>query len=709
MKNFTTTTSKFGFIFISFLVLALTCITLFISRYNKNSDQLNSTVKDLTGTHSKEEQIDSSLALLYIAENNARMFALYGDSIYYNNYRSQITSVTTLLAALQNEGDDEDALGTLISDKRQKTQMFLQAQATIDSILMAGDSIHRTGTEQNVVVRKPPKINTARYVAIDTTIVNGKAKKKKSRGLFGRLSDAIRNKQDTANAVVDKMLVNRFAKDSVKMHYENMSLRTQLSDLKNHQKALDNLKNKEKAVLDVNHKLFEHLQELLQEIKRDEQLQQQARNQILGKHAYSLTKNLKINSKYITAFSILLSLVILVILFLLYKNELALKKAKRQAEDYARLKSEFTATMSHEIRTPLHSIHAFADELNPKDDRAHQSEIIDAIKLSSRMLLSVVNNILDFTKIEKGKFRLEYLPFNPATVINEILAGLKIQAKQKNLALSGTLDASVNREVYGDAFQLRQMLLNIISNAIKYTDKGSVTVTASTAHISQDKITLQIQVTDTGTGIAQKDIPHLFDEFSINSHRSEIVAGSSGLGLNIVKKMVDLHKGSVSVASTPEKGTTFTVELPYDIKKDTKQVKEKPSKKQRQITGKIKILLVENDTFNQKFLVQLLSKHNALVRVAGDAETALTLIQKENFDLVLTDIGLPKMSGTGLAEHIRSLRPAGADTIIFGLTGFNKEELNDDKGNFNEWFVKPFKSADLLEKIGQYFPGKTAV
>lgn len=708
MKNFTATTSKFGFIFISFLVLALTCITLFISRYNKNSNQLDSTVKGLTGTHSKEERIDSALALLYIAENNARMYALYGDSVYYNTYRTQMAGVTTLLNALQNEGN-EDALGTLIADKRQKTQLFLQAQAVIDSILLKGDSMRGPGDVQKLVFRKPPRINITRYEWADTSVINGQAGKKKSKGLFGRLSDAIRNKQDTGNKVIDKILVNRFAKDSVKMHYENMSLQMQVEDLKTHQKALDNLKSKEKAVLDANHKLFENLQDLLQEIKREELQQQQSRTQILGQHAYSLTKNLKINSKYITAFSILLSLVILVILFLLYKNELALKKAKRQAEDYARLKSEFTATMSHEIRTPLHSIHAFADELNPRDDRAHQSEIIDAIKLSSGMLLSVVNNILDFTKIEKGKFRLEQLPFNPATVISEILAGLKIQAKQKKLALSGSLDSSVDRLVYGDAFQLRQILLNIISNAIKYTDEGSVTISASAVNISQDKIKLQVHVADTGTGIAQKDIPHLFDEFSTNAHRSEIVAGSSGLGLNIVKKLVDLHKGSISVNSTPDKGTTFTVELPYSTKEDVKRTKENLPKKQQSVKGRIKILLVENDKFNQKFLMQLLSRQEALVQLAGDAETALALIGKEHFDLVLTDIGLPKMSGTTLAERIRNLKTDNAGVIIFGLTGFNKEEVKDNNGHFNEWLVKPFKSADLLEKINRYFPGKMTV
>lgn len=708
MKNFTATTSKFGFLFISFLVLALTCITLFISRYNKNSDQLDSTVKDLAGTHSKEERIDSALALLYIAENNARMYALYGDSVYYNTYRSQMTSVTTLLAALQNSGDDEEALGTLIADKRQKTQLFLQAQAVIDSILLKGDSIH-PATARKVVFHKPPRVNTARYESTDTSVVNGQPEKKKTKGLFGRLSDAIRNKQETGGKVVDKVLVNRFAKDSVKMHYENMSLQMQVSDFKSHQKDLDNLKNKEKAVLDANHRLFENLQDLLQEIKKEELLQRQSRTQLLGKHAYSLTKNLKVNSKYITAFSILLSLVILFILFLLYKNELALKKAKRQAEDYARLKSEFTATMSHEIRTPLHSIHAFADELNPKDDRAHQSEIIDAIKLSSGMLLSVVNNILDFTKIEKGKFRLEYLPFNPAAVINEILAGLKIQAKQKNLTLTGMLDSSVDRQVYGDAFQLRQILLNIVSNAIKYTEKGNVTVSANTVNISRDKMTLQIHVADTGSGIAQKDIPHLFEEFSSNAHRSEIVAGSSGLGLNIVKKIVDLHRGTISVKSTLEKGTTFAVELPYNIKEDTKQAKENLPVKQQEVAGKIKILLVENDTFNQKFLMQLLGKQDTSVQVAADAETALKLIGQEHFDLVLTDIGLPKMSGTALAGHIRRSGTGNAGVIIFGLTGFDRDEIKYDSGHFNEWFVKPFKSTDLLEKINRYFPGKISV
>ncbi|HEY0298727.1 MAG TPA: ATP-binding protein, partial [Arachidicoccus sp.] len=642
MKDRKVTTSKYGFIIIVFLVIALTCLSFFTSTYNKNSAELNSTVSNLSHNHSDEEKIDSALGLMYIAENNARMYALYNEKTYFDAYTTQLKSVASLIDSLSSNNSNDDNLGELVKDKQLKTQLFLQAQMLVDSLLLKGNV--KTINLPRFRHHSLPPLDTSSFV-VDTTIASQAPQSKKKKGLFGRLGDALHNRQDSSMTLVDKMLISKFAKDSVKMRYENESLQLQVSDLKGRQHSLDNLKNKEKNVLDANHRLFNNLEDLLQALKRNEVEAQQIRNQALSKNAFSLTHTLKTNNNYVTIFSILLSGVILIILFILYKNELALKKAKVQAENYARLKSEFTATMSHEIRTPLHSIHAFADELNIHNDKAHQSEVIDAIKLSSGMLLSVVNNILDFTKIEKGKFKLEYLPFNPQKVISEILAGVKIQAKQKNLELVGQIDENVNRNVYGDAFQLRQILLNIISNSIKYTEKGNITVKANITQGTENKILLRVQIADTGIGIANKDLPHLFDEFSSNQHQSEVVAGSSGLGLNIVKKMVDLHQGKISVTSELNKGTQFVIELPYDTKPLLSQ-EIKATQKKNIAPENIKVLLVENDTFNQKFLSNLLSKNNAKVEIANDGESALSLLHKNDYDLILTDIGLPKMSGT---------------------------------------------------------------
>ncbi|ANI90328.1 hypothetical protein A9P82_14110 [Arachidicoccus ginsenosidimutans] len=702
MKTRLTLNSKYGFIIIVFLVIALAFLTFFTANYNKNSAKLSSTVNDLSKNHSDEEKIDSALGLLYIAENNARMYALYNEKPYYTAFTSQLKSVAQLIDSLSSNQANEDNLAELVQDKQIKTQLFLKAQLLVDSLLM-DNSVKPVGAPKFVHHTLPP-LDTSMF-EVDTTHTTQAPQPKKKKGLFGRIGDAIKNKQDTSMPLVDKMLVQRFAKDSVKMQYENRVLQLQVSDFKGRERALGNLKEKEKNVLDANHRLFNDLQTLLQELKRNELEAQQIRNAALSRNASFLTHNLKINNTYITIFSIILSLGILSVLFLLYKNELALNKAKLQAENYARLKSEFTATMSHEIRTPLHSINSFANELDIKNDSTHQAEVINAIKLSSGMLLSVVNNVLDFTKIEKGKFKLESQPFNPSIIINEILAGIAIQAKQKNLQLTGKINDSTNKEVYGDAFQLRQMLLNLISNAIKYTDKGSVTIEANLNAAANKQVLLHIVIRDTGIGISEKDLPHIFDEFSTNEHKNEVVAGSSGLGLNIVKKIVDLHKGKISVTSKINEGTEFVLDIPYDTQKakdeGPKTIKKEP-KANAVLPKNKKILIVENDKFNQKFLSQLLTKNGYIVQVSDNAESALSLINSDKYALILTDIGLPGMNGFEFADKIKTSKSDNAFVPVFCLTGFDAEDSKGKKELFAEWLVKPFKTQELLEKIGKY-------
>ncbi|MDE1190850.1 MAG: ATP-binding protein [Arachidicoccus sp.] len=710
MRDRTNITSKYGFITIVFLVLALSSLIFLISSYNRNSDKLNTTVTQMNQSNNDEEKIDSSLSLLYIAENNARMFSLYNDTTYYNAYKNEIQTVKLLIDSLKSNIND-DAIGEMVADKELKTQLFLKAQSLVDSILITNNDQGKFIVVKKNIKNSLPKIKSVEHLKLDTTVTAVAAPKKKNKNFFKRVSEAILNKQDSSQTVVNNVLINSYRKDSIRMKYENRILQSQMADLKSHQKALEDLKAKEKAVLEANHNLFMNLQNLLQDIKKHEVKFKEKRNVILSKNAFSLTKNLKISYRYITGFGMLLSLIILVILFLLYKNELALKNAKLQAENYAKLKSEFTATMSHEIRTPLHSIHAFADELNVHDNKQHQSEIIDAIKLSSKMLLSVVNNILDFTKIEKGKFKLEYVTFNPKDIINEIIGGLKIQAKQKNIELNGYIDNSANMLLKGDAFHLRQILLNIISNAVKYTNSGSVAVSAATLPKADKKYMLSLKITDTGIGIPAKDIPHLFDEFSSSEHKEDIVAGSTGLGLNIVKKLVDLHKGNITVTSEVNKGSTFTIEIPYDVSTETDSSKygqKESSVKHEQTLNKnfqinnFKVLLVENDNFNQKFLSKLFNNQGIAIDIAASAEDALNLLDKKKYDFILTDIGLPGMNGMELAKSIKQNNGINANAVIFGLTGFERNQAEDNIKYFDEWLIKPFKSQDLLDKISKY-------
>src|SRR5690606_15086364 len=224
----------------------------------------------------------------------------------------------------------------------------------------------------------------------------------------------------------------------------------------------------------ANKQLFEELQNILYTLKLDEQNLRDRRQQQLSDNANQFIDQLQDASQYIILFSVLLTFIILFILLKLFRNSNVLQEATRKAREYAQYKSDFIALLSHEIRTPIQSIQAYSDELSKRKKVGEETEIIHALKLSSNTLLSIVNNILDITKIEKGKFKLMHSPFNPSTIVQEVAAGMLIQVKRKKLSLKTDVEPSVDQPLYGDSFYFRQLLTNVVGNAVKYTQKGSI-------------------------------------------------------------------------------------------------------------------------------------------------------------------------------------------------------------------------------------------
>lgn len=679
-----------------FLVLALSLISIITSITNRNSEKLSEVVTSLAENKYEIDKIDEAIQLLYKAENNSRLYVVTRDAGLYSDYMDQLNRVSSLIVSVQK--DDEQRIHGLVEDKKLKTELYIKAKLLADSLLR--DRQILAGQDNPPITQSIPVVIQERS-APDTTTVKKLVEeyvveKKSKRGLFGRIKDAIANKPSEREiksvTTIEQSQAN--VTENVNPIIETAPVVASFGATRNNVQAnFSKLTEKEKALLMANSELFAGLKQLLETLKEEEIEIHKQRQLALGSDAALLMSDLKNNNRYNLYLSLILTAIILSVLVVLYRNMQDLQKAKLEAEEHAKRKSAFVATLSHEMRTPLHSIHAFTDELSDRNEKeGEESEIIDAIKLSSNMLISVVNNILDFTKMEEGKFKLNHLPFVPYTIIHEVILGLAIQAKRKNLILNSNIDISTEEKVYGDAFQLRQVLINIINNAIKYTDKGSISVSASFNTIDQVTGILEIFIQDTGIGISEEQLPYIFEEYNTQNASSEVKQGSTGLGLSIVKRIVNYHKGEIKVNSVPGKGTSFTIKLPYDVFVE----KEVTSKLIPTNAPFSKVLLVENDPLNLKILNLLLVNENYIVTNSMNGAEAFERYKNSDFDLVITDISIPGLNGFELARKIRALpNSEKASVPIIAISGFEKNEESEQSG-ISAWLEKPFDTDELL-------------
>lgn len=482
-----------------------------------------------------------------------------------------------------------------------------------------------------------------------------------------------------ANSVVLKSIPSKVA-----MHAKEADL-TSIMKLTN---------KKGQEALEANAALFSELRELLEIIKYNKISYTQKHQLVLSQQATSEIDTIHGTSLISIVLCVLLTGVILVILSMLYRNDQKLEEAKMQAEQYAKMKSDFVAVMSHEIRTPLHAIGAFTDQLTEKGNNIENAEVVNALKLSSSMLLSVVNNILDLTKIEEGKFTLKEEIFSPAKIIEAIEKGLSVQTKQKNIELTSNIAITPDINLIGDAFRLKQILLNIIGNAIKYTQKGLIEVNAKLQLLSTNDALLHLEINDTGIGIAAEELPFIFEKFTTGQHNSAITEASTGLGLNIVKKIVDYHNGKIYARSTEGKGSTFVVELPYKVA-PTLATNVSPVKQ-----SNTTILIVEDDLISQVQMAKMLEKAGFKVMKARDVNAALNQLTRISTHLLITDIHLEGANGLDFVKKVRAM-PAYKEVPIIVTSGFDYDEWAGqcEALKINGYLTKPFQADQLLHLV----------
>ena len=387
------------------------------------------------------------------------------------------------------------------------------------------------------------------------------------------------------------------------------------------------------------------------------------------------------------------------------KLEEELKAAKHVAEAAREAEKQFLARMSHEIRTPLNAIIGMTHLLYDTRPNIQQRDYLDGLRTSADLLLKLISDILDISKIEAGEIKVNAKEFDLPGVLKSLQKTFQLKTEKENIEILIDIEDDIENLIIGDELLLNQILLNLMGNAVKFTDDGEVGVRVRRGEQIKGRTNFEFEVFDTGIGIPTKELDMIFENFKQADHEGKYLKGGTGLGLAICKQLIELQGGKISVASQPDTGTNFYFNLPL-IETDKKSIIKKlvSDFMSGDFKSDHRLLIVEDNMMNQKYITNLLKKWSVKYELANHGMEAVEMARKQKFDLVFMDISMPIMDGYEATIQIRSQKNLNQNTPIIALTAsaILSQKNKALAVGMNDFLAKPFKPKQLREMISKH-------
>jgi len=385
------------------------------------------------------------------------------------------------------------------------------------------------------------------------------------------------------------------------------------------------------------------------------------------------------------------------------KVQKELEIAKNKTEELAMAKQNFLANMSHEIRTPMNGIIGMANQLAKTELDKSQNFFLENIMSASDNLLIIINDILDLSKIEAGKLTIEEIGFRPDLILDRAMQVMRPKAEEKGLIFKRTyFDPAISRVLLGDPFRFNQILLNLISNAIKFTEEGSIEISCNLIRDNEQTQTLKVSVRDTGIGMDDDFVKKLFSKFTQEDESITRKFGGTGLGMNISRELVDLMGGTINVESVKGKGTNITIQIKFKKGDESYLQEKKTIEIAKQIFQNKRFLVTDDNEMNRLVASTILKSHGGDVKEAVDGKDAIKIMENEQFDIVLMDVQMPILNGLDATKYIRA--NISSDIPIIALTAYalKGDEEKFLKVGMNDYLSKPFDELVFLDIILKY-------